>query len=157
MSKRLLHGSACLAGLALLVLPALAHGPEDQKAVLETRTDQELGPYLVGSDQHALYLFEGDTPGNGEQKAASACHDECEQAWPPVIAEGGPDLGEGIKEELVSTIERHDGQQQVTYNGWPLYYYAADDSPGHARGHDLEDFGAEWYLVTPEGEKVAEH
>ena len=25
---------------------------------------------------------------------------------------------------------------------------------GDVTGHDIEDFGAEWYLVTPEGEKA---
>jgi hypothetical protein len=45
---------------------------------------------------------------------------------------------------------------QVTYNGWPLYYFASDVEPGHTRGHDIEGYGTEWYLVTPEGEKAGE-
>ena len=26
--------------------------------------------------------------------------------------------------------------------------------PGETKGHDIEEFGAEWYLLTPEGEKA---
>ncbi|HET7369745.1 MAG TPA: hypothetical protein VFK45_02780 [Gammaproteobacteria bacterium] len=40
---------------------------------------------------------------------------------------------------------------QVTYNGWPLYYYAGDKKPGDTRGQDKKGFGAEWYLISPEG------
>lgn len=42
----------------------------------------------------------------------------------------------------------------VPYNGWPLYYFVEDAAPGDTRGHLIEEFGGEWYLVTPEGEKA---
>jgi predicted lipoprotein with Yx(FWY)xxD motif len=44
---------------------------------------------------------------------------------------------------------------QVTYNGWPLYYFAPDEQPGDTKGHEVDGFGAEWYVVTPEGEPLA--
>jgi predicted lipoprotein with Yx(FWY)xxD motif len=51
-------------------------------------------------------------------------------------------------------VERRDGSAQVTYDGWPLYHFAKDFGPREATGQDVEDFGDEWYLVTPQGEKV---
>jgi hypothetical protein len=27
-------------------------------------------------------------------------------------------------------------------------------TPGDTKGDDIEEFGAEWYLVTPQGEKA---
>lgn len=54
----------------------------------------------------------------------------------------------------LSTTKRKDGSTQVTYNGWPLYYFAKDQTPGEITGQDVEGFGAEWYLVSPDGEKV---
>jgi hypothetical protein len=36
---------------------------------------------------------------------------------------------------------------------WPLYHFAKDFGR-EATGQDVEDFGGEWYLVTPQGEKV---
>ncbi len=55
---------------------------------------------------------------------------------------------------MIGNIQREDGTTQVTYNGWPLYYYAKDQASGDTTGHDIKDFGAEWYLLTPEGEKA---
>jgi len=43
----------------------------------------------------------------------------------------------------------------VTYHGHPLYYYAADAStPGRAKGEELDQFGAEWYVVGANGNEV---
>jgi predicted lipoprotein with Yx(FWY)xxD motif len=50
-----------------------------------------------------------------------------------------------------STITRTDGTTQVTYNGWPLYYYAKDQQAGDTTG---EGVGSVWYLVSPTGDKV---
>ncbi|MGH6913524.1 MAG: hypothetical protein ACREH3_07425, partial [Geminicoccales bacterium] len=36
----------------------------------------------------------------------------------------------------------------------PLYQFAKDAQPGDTKGQDVEGFGAEWYLISPEGEKV---
>ncbi len=55
---------------------------------------------------------------------------------------------------MLATIQRRDGQVQVTYGGWPLYYWMEDAQPGDTTGQDIEDAGGEWYLVTPSGEKV---
>ena len=45
---------------------------------------------------------------------------------------------------------------QATYNGWPLYYFAEDFVAGDINGHDFEEFGGEWYLVTPDGGALGE-
>src|SRR5690606_28510886 len=44
-------------------------------------------------------------------------------------------LPEGVPGEL-GTIERTDGTMQVTYNGWPLYYWASDMEPGDVNGQN---------------------
>ena len=36
----------------------------------------------------------------------------------------------GVKQALIGTVRGRSGRLQVTYNGWPLYYYAHE---GHAR------------------------
>lgn len=105
------------------------------------------GKYLVDDDGQSLYLFTADTKGK------SSCYDACADAWPPVITEGEPKAGEGALAAHIGTTKRKDGQLQVTYNGWPLYYYIKDDGPKARSGQDIKSFGGEWYLVTPEGEK----
>ena len=59
--------------------------------------------------------------------------------------------GEGVDATLLGTITRDDGSTQVTYNGWPLYYFQDDAAPGDTNGQGL---GGVWFLVSPEGEAI---
>jgi predicted lipoprotein with Yx(FWY)xxD motif len=118
--------------------------------VLAVATSGEHGRYLVDPEGRSLYLFEADTRGQGNRQAVSACYEACAEVWPPLIVETAFEAGANP----VGTTVRNDGRIQVTYNGWPLYYYVRDQRPGQTTGHDIEDFGAEWYLLTPEGERV---
>lgn len=130
--------------------PALAQ----DSATVTVQTHATFGAYLADADGRAVYLFEADTPGSGGMKAASACKDDCLAAWPPLTASGDLVAGEGASGDLLGSFEREDGAPQVTYNGWPLYYYHEDEAAGDVKGHDIEEFGAEWYLMAPSGEKA---
>ncbi len=104
------------------------------------------GPILVDGDGNALYIFTRDTQ-NGD---SSACTDEeCITEWPPLTTEGEPTAGAGAIQNLLGTITREDGTQQVTYTGWPLYLYSGGSTSGH--GADRE-----WFLVSPSGKAVEE-
>ena len=155
-----LRKAACAAAaLALLSTTPAAHEASDQPegaAKLHVKELEEFGPLLVDQAGMSLYLFGADTPGGEGSEPESTCRDRCAQAWPPLATEGEPEAHDDLNPELVGTIARHDGKTQVTYSGWPLYYFAADMAPGHVRGHDIELNGGEWYLVTPEGEKAGE-
>jgi predicted lipoprotein with Yx(FWY)xxD motif len=59
--------------------------------------------------------------------------------------------GEGVDATLLGTITRDDGSTQVTYNGWPLYYFHEDVAAGDTNGQGVEGV---WFLVSPEGEAV---
>ena len=48
-----------------------------------------------------------------------------------------------VQRQLIDTIERRDGSQQVTYNGWPLYYYRQDARIGDVNGQDVEEVGGQ--------------
>lgn len=162
---RVRRGLAALLGLILAapLVPAagIAHQASDQPAgpaMLHRGEHAGIGPYLVDQAGMSLYLFEADTQAEeGGAEAASACEDDCVLAWPPLITDGEPEAHDELDPALLGTLTRHDGETQVTYGGWPLYYHAADRSPGHARGQDIESHGGEWYLVTPGGEPAEEH
>jgi len=49
---------------------------------------------------------------------------------------------------------RSDGSTQVTYAGHPLYTYTADASPGDTNGNGINEFGAVWYAVQPNGSQA---
>ncbi len=110
--------------------------------------DTDLGNILVGPEGLTLYLLTADSPGE------STCTAGCADAWPPLTTEGEPQAGEGADGSLLGTLEREDGSTQVTYNGWPLYYYSGDASPGEAAGQGFESFGGTWWVLGPEGEAV---
>lgn len=112
--------------------------------------NSKLGKILVDEDSKTLYLFEADKGGN------SACSSACAQVWPPVTTKVKPQAGKGIQASKLGTITRKDGSTQVTYNGHPLYYYAPDSRPGDVKGEGLKQFGAEWYVLSPSGQKVEE-
>lgn len=123
---------------------------ESMSAVtLETAASEEYGTYLVDGDGRALYLFTADAVGE-----SSTCHDDCAEAWPPLVTDGEPSVASGLDASLVGTIPREEGSIQVTYGGWPLYYFQRDSGPGSKEGQDVHGFGGEWYLVSPQGEEV---
>ena len=64
-----------------------------------------------------------------------------------------PMAGSGVEQSLLGTTKRSDGTEQVTYNGHPLYYFAADTA-GMAKGQGYKDFGAGWYVENAKGSKI---
>jgi glucose/arabinose dehydrogenase/predicted lipoprotein with Yx(FWY)xxD motif len=135
--------------LALYTTAGEAWAQADGSAAVQLGTTEELGSFLVDGEGMSLYLFMADEPGS----AVSTCYDQCAEAWPPLLSEGMA-TAEDVNADLLGTLERDDGSMQVTYNGWPLYYFVRDQQPGDTMGHEIEGFGAEWYLVTPEGEAL---
>jgi predicted lipoprotein with Yx(FWY)xxD motif len=105
------------------------------------------GQALVDGEGRSLYLFTNDTQNSG----ASSCSGDCLVEWPPLLTDGDPVAGTGVDAALLGTITRDDGTTQVTYNGWPLYYFHEDTAAGDTNGQGL---GGVWFLVTPAGEMI---
>ena len=110
--------------------------------------ETSLGTIVAGPDGRSVYLFEKD------EGTKSACYDACATQWPPVLTEGAPTAGSGVKADLLGTAERTDGTTGVTYNGHPLYYFAGDKKPGDVNGQGLRGFGAPWYVLSPDGRVI---
>jgi predicted lipoprotein with Yx(FWY)xxD motif len=107
------------------------------------------GTALVDSAGHTLYLFEADT------STTSACSGSCASVWPAVLSHGSaPQVSAPLRSALVGSVQRSDGTRQVTYDGHPLYRYVGDTKAGQARGQGLDQFGAQWYVVGPNGHKI---
>ena len=98
-----------------------------------TVNDTLVGGAGSGRPGYSLYTFDLDSGSTG-----STCYDSCTAVWQPLLVEDGgasgiPGLG---------TIVRDDGSVQATYDGKPLYFYAADSSPGDTNGQG--ENGAWW-------------
>ncbi|HEX6033815.1 MAG TPA: hypothetical protein VFY83_05240 [Anaerolineales bacterium] len=105
------------------------------------------GQALVDGQGRSLYLFTNDTQNSG----TSSCTGECLVEWPPLLTDGDPVAGEGVDATKLGTITLPDGTTQVTYNGWPLYYFHEDVAAGDANGQGV---GGVWFLVSPTGEMI---
>lgn len=131
------EGEVAVTGAEVTVDPATAAAP----TVAVSATD--LGEILVDGEGRTLYLFLPDEQGD------STCYDDCAGNWPPLIGTAAP--GEGADPALIGTVPRSDGSDQVTYGGWPLYYFAADTAAGDVNGQGVGDV---WFVVSPGGEPV---
>jgi predicted lipoprotein with Yx(FWY)xxD motif len=107
-------------------------------------TESDLGEILT-SEGRTLYVFMPDAGG------APTCNDDCATAWPPLVADGAPTVGEGLDAALFATATRDDGDEQVTVDGWPLYSFASDTAPGDTNGQGV---GGVWYVVGPDGAAI---
>ena len=163
---RKIWGAATLAALALTVsacassssspaaagnTPAAAAG-SSSPAAAASAGGNSLTAKTIGSQQVltnsaglTLYWFAPDT------STASKCTGSCATYWPPV--KGPATAGSGVTGTL-GTITRSDGTTQATYDGHPLYTYAAD-TPGTAKGNGLNLSGGLWYEMTVSGAKPA--
>jgi predicted lipoprotein with Yx(FWY)xxD motif len=108
-------------------------------ATLETATTS-VGTALVDGSGRSVYLFLPDA------QEESTCYDSCEANWPPLAGAGT--AGSGVDDGLLGTTDRSDGTAQVTYDGWPLYYFAGDTVAGDTNGQGVNEV---WYLVGPDG------
>lgn len=108
-------------------------------------TTSDFGDILADGDGNTLYVFDNDEEG------VSNCTGGCADTWPPLTGdvEAGPEVDAG----LLGTVERDDGATQVTYDGSPLYYYAADAEPGDINGQGVGDV---WWVVGPDGQRITE-
>jgi predicted lipoprotein with Yx(FWY)xxD motif len=113
---------------------------------LNVAQDATLGSYLVDDQGMTVYLNANDTTNT------SNCTGDCIEDWPPVLINEDVEVtaGTGVDEAKIGHIVRSDGGVQVTYNGWPLYYYNDDTHPGDVTGQGEDDF----YAVSPAGEMI---
>lgn len=106
------------------------------------------GTYLTDSAGRALYMWDADRDGT------STCYGDCAAAWPPLTVGEAAQAGPGVDASLIGTVTRKDGARQVTYGGWPLYYFESDVHAGDLSGQGDTGFGAVWWVVSPQGEPL---
>jgi predicted lipoprotein with Yx(FWY)xxD motif len=141
---------AALAALTILALRtgvSVARTSAASKAATVSVRKTKLGRVLVDGHGRTLYLFEKD------KGARSTCAGECAADWPPLMTSGKPKAGAGVGAKLLGTTVRKTGRQ-VTYDGHPLYTYAADRKAGQTNGEGSVAFGAAWYVLAPNGHRI---
>ena len=147
----------CLAGLGL---GGCAMGPPYPQAVgpaavptgattLTTADKAPFGTFIVDGPGRSVYILDGTRASSG----AMACGFDCARVWPPVMASSPPTLGAGLDPRRLGTAPRGGGTQ-LTYAGWPLFYYVRDRGPGDTTGQHITDAWGTWHLLAPSGEPI---
>jgi predicted lipoprotein with Yx(FWY)xxD motif len=101
-----------------------------------------LGTFLTNASGWTLYLFTNDTQNSG----TSSCYGQCATFWPAFHGSSSSlTLPQGVNASSFGTIARTDGTKQLTYQGWPLYFFAGDKAAGDTNGQGK--FGT-WFVVN---------
>ena len=108
-------------------------------------TNAQLGSFLVDDKGMTLYMFTTDKPNT------SNCYGKCASFWPPLLTSGAPVGGSGLDASKFGTTTRTDGTVQVTYNSWPLYYFAKDKQAGDVKGQNV---GGTWFVISSSGDPI---
>ena len=135
--------------LALIVLLAVAGTAQAAPKPTLTAAKSRYGTVLFDGKGRVLYGFTHDKRGK-----PSTCYGACAAAWPVYFKPGALRAGKGVKPKLVGAVKRKNGRLQVTYNGWPLYYYVGDTSPGAISCQNVNEYGGLWLVVSPTGRLV---
>jgi predicted lipoprotein with Yx(FWY)xxD motif len=122
-------------------------GEMDLQLALKVRNTR-YGPILFDAKDRVLYGFTRDKRGG-----KSTCYGACARAWPVYFSKGKVKAMRGVKQSLIGTVRRRSGRLQVTYNGWPLYYYA-HEGPREVKCQNVNEFGGLWLVVRPNGRLV---
>ena len=103
-------------------------------------TNKDLGNYLVDGNGNTLYYFTRDTMGRSD------CSGNCIENW-PAFSVSSFVVPSALNASDFATITRADGKPQVTYKGYPLYYFVRDKKRGDVTG---EGVNGVWYVVDPD-------
>ena len=108
-----------------------------------------LGTVLVAANGHTLYRYTVDGKNVNRCSNVPACN----AYWPALLVKTGtkPTVGSGVSAKLVGTISAGHGMRQVTYDGYPLYFFSGDKTAGQTNGQGFEKT---WYVVGTNGALV---
>jgi len=126
LSARTSGGATLLAELQRRsVIDAGASLPQGGRLLLAH--DDKLGAYLTDGDGKSLYFFTKDA------ENPNACQGNCLTNWPVFYADE-LHVPAALRADDFGVHVRTDGAKQLTYKGWPLYYFAKDAAAGDVNG-----------------------
>lgn len=118
----------------------------EQAAELSVRQNAQLGGILADAEGRTLYRFDKDSA----WPMKFGCLDACLDTWKPAAPVDRAKVS-GIPAELVGSVKRPDGSEQLTIDCWPIYSFTGDKAPGDVNGHNKQGL---WFAVTGTGKKA---
>jgi len=101
--------------------------------------------YFVDSEGRTLYIFINDSANTNNYTNPDFSNDG---TW-PIFHTDIEALPSKMNEEHFGEITVHGQEQQLTYKGWPLYYFGSDTERGDTRGVSVPAPGV-WPVVQAE-------
>jgi predicted lipoprotein with Yx(FWY)xxD motif len=101
--------------------------------------------YLTNGFGRTLYICFADVEGSVSAQPVSSCLGDCALRHPLwSVSEAGRTsiLPSVMRPADLGQFERPDGAVQLTYRGWPLYYFGGDERSGDVQGHNQEAWRA---------------
>jgi predicted lipoprotein with Yx(FWY)xxD motif len=138
-----------IAGVAGAGAAMAATATHTSSATVKAANRSPYGMILVSSSGRTLYRYTKDSKRVNRCTTVSVCN----KYWPPLVVKGTtkPTAGAGVSAALLGTIKIAHGMRQVTYAGFPLYFFAGDARAGQLKG---QNFLKEWYVVNERGALV---
>ena len=118
-------------------------------ASVKTVHNAKFGTVLVAANGKTLYRYTVDSKGVNRCTGNATCA----KYWPQLLIKAGakPVAGTGVNASLLGTIKAKSGMRQITYAGYPLYFFAGDSKAGQVAG---QGFDKTWYVVNTKGALV---
>jgi predicted lipoprotein with Yx(FWY)xxD motif len=145
---KLLTAVAAAAFVAALGASLVRAGDASATGTRVSVAKSGVGRILVDSKGITLYDFVKD------KGTTSVCYGACAALWPPLLTNGKPIAGPGVRASLLGTTKRKDGKVEVTYGGHPLYYFVTDRKPGQTTGQGVNQFGGPWWVISAAGKEI---
>lgn len=130
--------------------PTTTPPTQEVKKEVSLSNSATLGSYLSDKDGRSLYFFATDA--NGQ----SSCTGGCEAVWPPFLVDNltADKLGAGLAFSDFATITTSSSKKQLTYKGWPLYYYSpvsgGVNTPEAAGKTTGDGVNGTWFIAKPD-------
>jgi predicted lipoprotein with Yx(FWY)xxD motif len=115
--------------------------------------------YLADGSGMSLYMYWQDRPAVDGGQASSGCSGRCLVRWPPTHygnLKFVSSLSASDFDSMRWTPDYEDAGppvgeiEQLTYKGWPMYYWYEDFAPGSTTGHCVR----RWSLAEIDGEFI---
>lgn len=131
-----------LAALALVMAVSVSCSDDDPATPAAPTYDLMVksttqGNVLTDAQGKTLYFFSKDVAGT------STCTGTCLDNW-PIYSKANFKVDPSLTAADFSTIPRADGGTQITYKGWPLYYYKGDAAAGDVKGENVNSL---WFVA----------
>jgi len=138
-----------VAGIAGAGVAMAATASTQSGGTVNAVQNAKFGMVLVAANGKTLYRYTPDSKGVNRCTSNATCN----KYWPAFLVKPSvkPTVGSGASASLVGTIKAAGGMRQVTYGGWPLYYFAGDKKAGQVNG---QGFDKTWYVVNTKGALV---